>query len=309
VDIKKNVLLAEYSNFHIGGVAKKLITASSADDLVSALNNLKKNNETYKIFAGGTNVVFPDEGIADTLVRMWGGDIKVDKNNLFLIADAGVKLAALVDKAIELGWIGLENLSGIPGTVGGAVYGNAGAYGTELKDVVDSVEIYDQGARKWLNNDDCQFAYRTSIFKSQEPGSRQVILRVKLKLASKGSSKEMESKSQDIIKTREEKYPKELMCPGSFFKNLLADKLTRKQLKNISSDKIKHGKVPAGYLLEDVGAKGKSVGDIKVAPYHANLICNEGHGTASQVKKLAEELRQLVLDKFGIRLEEEVRYF
>lgn len=316
MDIKNNVTLAEYSNFHIGGIAKKLIKANSADNLVEVLNNLKKDKERYRIFAGGTNLVFPDEGLAETLVQVLGENIQVDNNNLLLTADAGVKLSALVDKAIELGWKGMENLSGIPGTIGGAVYGNVGAYGTELKDIVDGVEVYHledslpKGTGKWTSCADCQFGYRTSAFKSHTgPDLKLIILRVKLKLSAKLDSFELRTISRDIIQTREKKYPKGLKCPGSYFKNLQVDNLSKEQLRRIPKEKIMYGKIPAGFFLEEVGAKGMEVGGIKVADYHANLIYNTGNGKAREAKELANQLKQLVFDKFNIRLEEEVQYF
>jgi len=309
MNISNNAKLQDYSNFGLGGIADKIITVSTSDELVSALTSLEQDKEPYRVFSGGTNVVFPDEGLTETLVHIKAGNIEVNKTDLGLTTDSGVLLMDVVKKTLELGWMGMENLSGIPGTIGGAIYGNAGAYGTELKDLVDEVEIYDQGARKWLSNTDCQFGYRTSVFKHYNGVVHSTILRVKLKLAGKGSISELTKKSQEIIRAREQKYLPVLKCPGSYFKNILVSELTTKQLSGIPQDKIMFGKVPAGYLLEEVDAKSKSVGDIKVADFHANLIYNAGNGTAREAKELAEILRQLVLDKFGIRLEEEVRYF
>ena len=310
MNISTNAKLQDYSNFGLGGIASKIITLSTSDELINVLSSLEQNKEPYKIFAGGTNVVFPDEGLTETLIHIKGGNIEINNTDLGLTADSGVLLMDVVKKALRLGWVGMENLSGIPGTIGGAVYGNAGAYGTELKDLVDEVEIFDQGKRKWLSNTDCQFGYRTSVFKNHlRSDLKLIILKVKLKLAGRGDANELKNKSQEIIQIREQKYSPELKCPGSYFKNLLVSELTTEQLQSIPKDKIMFGKIPAGYLLEEVDAKSKSVGDIKVADFHANLLYNAGNGTAKQARELAEILKQLVLGKFGIRLEEEVRYF
>lgn len=302
---RSNVPLSNYSNFGVGGNAKTIITANSSIELAKIVSSM----ESFEVFAGGTNVVFPDEGLTETLIQIKGGNIEINNTDLQLTADSGVLLMDVVNKAIELGWGGMENLSGIPGTIGGAVYGNAGAYGIELKDIVDKVEVYYEGKCFWLTNLECQFKYRFSIFKQKGSCPRYVILRVRLKLVGKVNSKELQDKSKTIIQTREQKYPKDLKCPGSYFKNLQVDNLSEEQLRSIPKEKIMYGKIPAGFFLEEVGAKGMEVGGIKVADYHANLIYNTGNGKAREAKELAKILKQLVFDKFKIMLEEEVSYF
>ncbi len=218
--------------------------------------------------------------------------------------DAGVDLAEVISYSITQGWKGLENLSGIPGTIGGAIVGNAGAYGHAMVEVVEKVEVLDGENRLWMDNRECNFSYRESLFKHKP----YLILKAVLKLE-QGNREELERISKEIIKKREVKYHPGIRCPGSFFKNIIASDLNEEQLGKIDKTKIVYGKVPAGYLLEEVGAKGMKIGGIEIASYHGNLFINRGKGTAADVKKLAAILKEKVRERFGIELEEEIRYF
>jgi UDP-N-acetylenolpyruvoylglucosamine reductase len=213
-------------------------------------------------------------------------------------------VAGIVKKAINLGLSGLETLSGIPGAVGGAVFGNAGAYGRSISESVGKVEIWDGQDRRWLPGSACRFGYRESVFKSTDWIILSVVFRLK-----KGEKKKLIRISRQITKTRLKKYPSGLKCPGSFFKNILVKDVSGKSLKLVDRDKIIEGKIPAGYLLEEVGAKGMGCGGIAVADYHGNLLINTGRGRAGEVRRLGGLLKGRVRKKFGIELEEEVRYF
>lgn len=222
-----------------------------------------------------------------------------------ITVDAGVLLSDLVAKSIETGKIsGLQSLSGIPGTVGGAVVGNAGAYGHSISEVVEKVEIWNGKLRRWLTKNDCEFSYRESIFKKKP----YLVLRVICKLQ-QGSADQLRIISEEIITLRQKKYKPGLKCPGSFFKNVLVQDIDKKSLDMIDQSIIIDGKIPAGYLLSEVGARGMKVGNIEIADFHGNLFINRGGGLARDVKKLAEILKSKVKDKFGIMLEEEIRYF
>ncbi|MEK7076615.1 MAG: UDP-N-acetylmuramate dehydrogenase, partial [Patescibacteria group bacterium] len=233
---------------------------------------------------------------------------------------AGVPLAEVITFAISKGLQGLETLSGIPGTIGGAVFGNAGAYGHSMMEVVERVEVLDvsrmstnsgtniTNVRKWLMNRQCGFGYRESILKKKN----WIILRVVLELrppAGGGDREVLKKKSREIIATREKKYKPGIRCPGSFFKNVLVKDVSKKSLALVDSLKIIDGKIPAGWLLEQVEAKGMREGGIYIADFHGNLFVNDGKGKARDVKALARKLKKKVFDRFGIMLEEEVRYF
>lgn len=298
----ENVPLSPLSTFGIGGNAKSFISINSPEKLVVVLKWAKANKIEYKIFAGGSNIVFPDEGLNCLVIQILGGNIEV--NNYSLTVDSGALLMDFIKKAIHNGLSGLESLYGIPGTIGGAIVGNAGAYGHSISDVVEKVEIWDGGERRRLTNSDCQFSYRDSIFKKKP----FIILRAVCKFQ-RGEAAKLQSISQDIIRLREKKYKPGLKCPGSFFKNIVVSEINPRLLNNINPESIQYGKIPAGYLLEEIGAKGMQVGGIKIADFHGNLFINTGNGTAADVKKLANILKQKVKEKFGIELEEEIRYF
>lgn len=252
-------------------------------------------------------MLFPDKSLDALLIKIKSlvrPIIKIIGNKIEI--DPGADLMFLIQKAIGRGLAGLETLSGIPGTVGGAVVGNAGAYGQSIAQATDRVLAWDPDKNKkfWLKNNQCRFGYRHSIFKEKP----YIVLRVILKFK-KGNKKELQKISQNIIQTRLKKYPAGLRCPGSFFKNILASEIPAKNLKLIDQSKIIENKIPAGYLLEQVGAKGMRMGGIRIADFHGNLLINDGKATAGDVQKIALILKQRVKNKFKIDLEEEIRYF
>ncbi len=354
---KKNIPLASFSTFKIGGRAEYFFKTPRPENLIKAVEWAKSRKIPWKVFAGGSNIVFPDGKLKGLLIQFSGGGIypvrnkplqaavaasasgrtKRISNGVKILVDAGVPLAQVIKKLIQTGLSGLETLSGIPGTIGGAVIGNAGAYGHSISEILEKAEIWDprgargKGKKRWLKNKDCQFSYRESVFKKKDYILLRVVLRFK-----KGDKEKLRKISREIIKIREKKYKPGLRCPGSFFKNVLVKKVSKESLALIDWSKIidpvrsrspqggrsrprpkagraasngVEGKIPAGYLLEEVGAKGMRIGNIAVADFHGNLIMNLGGGKASEVKKMANILKKRVRKKFGILLEEEVRYF
>lgn len=292
-----------YTTFGIGGEAQAISVIQKPTELVEVISLAQKNHTPYQLIAGGSNVVFPDKFYPGLIIVFRHPTGKVQISGQTIECDASLPLAKLISGAIKNSLGGLEALSGIPGTVGGAVVGNAGAYGQSISDKLVTVEVWDGTKIKWLEKEACKFAYRDSIFKHKE----LVVLRARFELE-KGDGKELAKKSRGIIKVRNQKYVPGLKCPGSFFKNVLVKKVPKSSLKLIDSARIISDKIPAGYLLETVGAKGMREGGIYVANFHGNLLINDGTGTFSDVKKLAQKLKQKVFKKFGITLEEEVRY-
>jgi UDP-N-acetylmuramate dehydrogenase len=308
--IKKNVSLVPLSTFRIGGKAEYFCAVKNAGELIKAIKWAQKKKIPWRVFAGGSNIVFPDGKLKGLLIQIKGGLIHANKGHKAIITvDAGVPLADVIKKSISLGWRGLETLSGIPGTVGGAIVGNAGAYGHSISEVVEKVEVLDEKLKpKLLTKVQCKFAYRESIFKHRP----YIVLRAVLKFK-KGNKKSLQKISRDIIKIRLKKYKPGLKCPGSFFKNVVISRINRNKRANLTNKidktKIIDGKIPAGYLLEQVGAKGMRIGGIEIAKFHGNLFINRGGATANDVKRLAKLLKGRVYRKFGIELEEEIRYF
>lgn len=306
--IKKEVLLSRLSTFKIGGKAQYFVLVRNPDNLIKAVKWARNRKIPWRVFAGGSNVVFSDKGVSGLTIRFFGGRI-LKASNRTILADAGIPLRKIVEKSISLGWQGLETLSGIPGTLGGATVGNAGAYGHSISEVIKRVEVWDpgdgmEGRRKWIKKEDCDFAYRESIFKHKPC----LVLRVEMGFK-RGNRKTLQEISRKIIGIRRRKYKPGLRCPGSFFKNILVKEISRKSAKLIDPSKIIEGKIPTGYLLEEVRAKGMRSGGIEIADFHGNLFFNRGDGTAGDVKRLAKALKKKVKDRFGIELKEEIRYF
>lgn len=301
--IKRNVALAPYSTFGLGGRADYFIEARSLEELVAAVCLAQEKKWSYFVVAGGSNVVFGDKTFCGLALYFKPKASPCHWQGNALTVEANLPLAQLIKTVIKSGLAGLETLSGIPGTVGGAIVGNAGAYGQTISDCLTRVEIFDGRKIKWLTKKQCQFAYRESIFKKKN----WFILRAEFRLV-KGDKKILAKKSREIIEIRLNKYNSNLHCPGSFFKNVLVKDMSRATLAKIDKQKIINGKISAGYLLEAVGAKGMRQGGIYVADFHGNLLINDGHGTYRDVITLATKLKKLVQKKFGITLDEEVRY-
>lgn len=305
--IRKNVSLAPYTYFGLEGKTTRLIEVNNPTDLKQVVLFAKAKHWPYFILAGGSNIVVSNRKYPGlVIVYRETEEILVEASLIQkgqrLMVFASVPLWKVVKYSIENGLSGLESLSGIPGTLGGAVYGNAGAYGHSISEVVEKVIVFDGKQEKILTRKDCLFAYRDSLFKKKS----WVILAIQLKMKP-GVRDKMREYSERIIRQRNEKY-ENVKCPGSFFKNVLVSKVSKNSLKKIDQAKIIDGKIPAGYLLEVVGAKGMRTGGLRIADYHGNLIINDGQAVYRDVEKMVAVLKERVKDKFGIKLEEEVRY-
>jgi UDP-N-acetylmuramate dehydrogenase len=254
------------------------------------------------VMGGGTNLIVSDLGFRGIMLRFVARRILAAGDRVQ--CDAGAVLQDLVDFSIDRGLQGLETLAGIPGSVGAAVYGNAGAYGHSISERVRAVRFFDGGRVRVFDNGECEFHYRESIFKRHKDWI-VFSTELHLTLADAGALRQM---ADDIVKVRSEKFPVTMKCAGSIFKNFLLAELPPAVAAAVPQNVIREGKVPAAYFLEQVGAKGMSRGDIHVAGYHANLIYNAGGGTAADLRALIEELKARVWRQFAVELEEEVQY-
>jgi UDP-N-acetylmuramate dehydrogenase len=294
----------QLTTFGVGGTAAYYRRVRRPEELIAAVRQARRLKVPYFILAGGSNIVGPDGRWPGLLIHYFAPRGKVAVVGLMITADASVPLASLVKTAVRHGLAGLEKLSGIPGTVGGAIVGNAGAYGRAISDCLVAMEIFDGEKRRWLKKKDCRFAYRDSVFKHRP----WFVLQARFRFTKKSAPPILDRLAKEIIKTRAKKYPPHLFCPGSFFKNVLVKEVSSESLALIPPEKIIDGKIPAGYLLETVGACGMKAKHLEVASYHGNLLINRGGATAQEVKKLAALLQKRVFKKFGIRLEEEIIY-
>lgn len=300
--VSTGTLLSRYTRFGIGGAAD--LYAETADDeaFIAALALARAAGVPTAVIGDGTNLIVADAGFRGLVLRYRADRLQVA--GTCVMADAGAGLQRLVDFTVDRGLKGLETLAGIPGSVGAAIYGNAGAYGHSISERVVRVRFYDGAEIRLFTNDECRFHYRESIFKQHK---EWIIFSTELALDA-AEAAVLRRTADDIVKIRNEKFPVTMKCAGSIFKNLLYKDLPAEVAAAVPAGVVREGKVPSAYFLEQVGAKGIEFGGIRVATYHANLIYNAGGGTAAELCAVIRDLKQRVVDRFGIELEEEVQY-
>ena len=274
--------LSAHTSFKVGGRCDMIIYPNSINALVDMYTKCKEISLNTYILGNGTNVLFTDRGFRGVIfiISHEMGDISISGNTI--TASSGVSLKKLCQTALDNALTGLEFAYGIPGTVGGAVYMNAGAYGGEMKHVVKEVTAVDSlGKLKTFTNEQLDLSYRKSVFTDSD----YVILSVTVEL-SEGNKEEIKSKMDDLMARRKDKQPLEYPSAGSTFKR------------------------PEGYfagaLIEKNGFKGYSVGGAQVSEKHAGFIINKGNATCSDVKKLVEIIKEKVLKEDGVSLQPEL---
>ena len=302
VAISPGALLSHHTRFGIGGPAGLYVEAGSEEGFREALRVARESAINYAVIGDGTNLIVSDKGFPGIVLRLTTREITRDGN--LVRAEAGAELQTLVNYAIDAGLRGLETMTGIPGSVGAAVYGNAGAYGHSIDERVRQVRFFDGSAVRAIGAAECEFRYRESIFKQHKDW---IIFSVAVHLEP-APPEELRKSAAGIMKIRLEKYPPTMKCAGSIFKNLIFAELPESVQSQVPERVIREGKAPSAYFLEQVGAKGMRNGGIRVADYHANLIYNAGDGTARELRLLISELKRRVKAKFGLELEEEVQY-
>ncbi len=292
--------MAKHITLKIGGQAKLFIVVNEEKELLDVINLSKKFGVDFLVIGKGSNLLVHDKGYNGLAIK---NEIQgITTANGFVRVKSGTILQNLIDFLIESGFSGMEKMAGIPGTVGGAIYGNAGAYGQTISDNLIRTKVFDKGEIKWFSKQACKFGYRESIFKEND----FIILEAEFKFE-RAKTNQLERTAREIVKLRLQKYPKRMLCPGSFFRNVSVKEVSQESLKEIPEEKIVFNKIPAGYLLSRVRARGKSKGDIEIADYHGNLFFNKGKGKASDFYYLAKLYRDKVEKKFGIKLEPEVQ--
>ena len=298
----KDVPLTGYTRFGLGGPASLLFDTDEESAFVEALKVMSESADPRVVIGGGTNLIVADAGFDGVVLRYTGSKIESDGTTIH--SQAGAVLQAVVDFSIAHGLKGLETMTGIPGYLGGAVYGNAGAYGRSIHEMSERVRFAAGGEVKEFDNAQCEFRYRESIFKAHKDW---VILSATLRLK-EGDKDELGRAANEIRTIRDAKYPPTMKCAGSIFKNLIVAELPEHVKALIPINLIREGKVPSAWFLEQTEAKGLRKGDIQVAAYHANLIYNDGAATAADVVWVIQELKRRVREKFGFDIEEEVQY-
>lgn len=279
IKYKKNQPLSEYTTLRIGGTAK-LIVFPKEKDILELLEVIKNEGARYFIIGGGSNLLISDRGYDGVIINTKEMN-SINLNNGLLTVSAGVSLARAVIFSVKRGLAGLEGLIGIPGTVGGALFGNAGSFGYEIKDCLQDVDFVDENLKlKTLKASELNFTYRSS---GLPPNSLIVSARFKLTR----DNQNLLERIKEFIEKKRETQPMRELSAGCVFKNPEG--------------------ISAGYLIDKAGLKGMRTGDIMISSVHANYFINVGKGTASDFLKLMELVKERVFKVFGVELKPEIR--
>lgn len=276
--------LKNHTTFKIGGNCIALIEPREVSDIVETIKICRENDIKFFVIGNGSNLLVPDEGYNGVIIKLKSEFSTIQVEGEYLIVNSGAKLSEVYTVAYENSLTGFEFASGIPGTIGGAIYMNAGAYGREMKDIVESVEVLDLDnfELRELKNEELEFSYRKSIIQSKN----YIVTTIKLKLQ-KGNKEEINAVYEDLRERRNSKQPLNFGSAGSTFKR------------------------PEGHfaskLIEDAGLKGYHINDAWVSEKHSGFIVNKGNASYKEVMELIEYVQNVVFEKFGVKLETEVR--
>ena len=276
--------LKNHTTFKIGGNCIALIEPREVSDIVETIKICRENSIKFFVIGNGSNLLVSDEGYNGVIIKLKSEFSTIQVEGEYLIVNSGAKLSEVYTVAYENSLTGFEFASGIPGTIGGAIYMNAGAYGGEMKDIVESVQVLDLDnfELRELKNEELEFSYRKSIIQRKN----YIVTTIKLKLQ-KGNKEEINAVYEDLRERRNSKQPLNFGSAGSTFKR------------------------PEGHfaskLIEDAGLKGYHINDAWVSEKHSGFIVNKGNASFKEVMKLIEYVQKVVFEKFGVKLETEVR--
>lgn len=309
VAIKESEPLAHHTVFRIGGPARFFVTADNRDDLVAVLKAAKSSGLPWMILGAGSNVLVSDRGFPGMVIRPMGGAVEVSGSRV--LADAAVPMARVVAEALAKGLRGFEWAIGVPGTVGGSVRGNAGCFGSEMKDVVRSITVFDTATgniEEW-SADAAEFGYRDSIFKRR---SELVILAATVGLIP-GDPLEGQRRMREHTAHRTKTQDIGLQSAGCAFKNIPWSRrdIDREKVLGHFPELPPSGTVPgisAGFLVDQAGLRGYQIGGAKISERHGNFILNTGRATAEEVIMLLALAKEHVHRRYGLLLEEEIQY-
>lgn len=281
-EVKINALMKEHINFEVGGPADILLIPSKVEQIIESIKICKENNIPYFVMGNGSNLLVKDGGIRGVVIKLTALT-NLEVNETEIKADCGVMLKELSDKALENSLTGLEFACGIPGSVGGAVFMNAGAYNGEIKNVIKEAQVItSSGEIVTLSKDELELGYRTS----KVMRDNSIVINATFKLE-KGNKEEIKETIDDLTQKREEKQPLEYPSAGSTFKR------------------------PEGYfagkLIQDSGLKGYSIGGAAVSSKHSGFVINKDNATAKDILDLIAYIQAEVKKQFGVELHTEVR--
>lgn len=311
IHFQPSPLLKHHTSFRIGGRAKYFFEATNLRDLEEAIRECLRQKMPYFILGGGTNLLVSDDGFPGVVIKMTNGFLEFSDDGRVRVG-AGFDFPELVSAAAQRGFAGLEWAGGLPGTVGGAIRGNAGCFGGEVKDIVDSIEGLGMANGEMepayfrRTNSECEFRYRTSLFKEK----KEIVFAAVFKLRPGADPGELKSKMEEKIVYRRERHPLEYPNAGSIFKNCDVSKVTD-ELRNYFSSSIKIDPfpvIPTAKILAESDLKGERVSGAEISTKHPNFIVNLGDASSDNVKKLIEMAKTRVKSRFGIEIEEEIQF-
>jgi UDP-N-acetylmuramate dehydrogenase len=307
VQFKEHEPLARHVNLRIGGPAKWFVEARSTQDLVDAINMAQDFSVEYFVLGGGSNTLVADAGFQGLVLKAANRTLRIEGDRVY--AEAGVISAAAARASAEAGLHGFEWAISLPGTIGGAVRGNAGCFGGEMKDSVETARVLRRGEVLTLSNSDLHFAYRQSVLK--EIGNDDVVLDVVLKLTPGDRDTALANIDRNL-QGRKATQPLGASSAGCMFKNYeWTDHAAIAQLHaivDIPQDFLDRHRIPAGWIIDKLGLKGTAVGDAEVSLQHGNFLMNKGHATAQDILALVTKLKKHISHETGIVLEEEVMH-
>lgn len=275
--------MREHTSMKVGGKADIYMEPDGIEELIDFIKCLRKKEIPYFIIGNGTNLLVSDDGIRGAVIKLGDKIAKIEVKENKIIAECGALLTNISKIAAENSLTGMEFISGIPGSVGGAVFMNAGAFGTEMKDIVEKVEVLNLDFKsEILDNKQMEFGYRKSIINKGLHITTKVFFSIK-----KGNYNEIKRKMEELNEKRKEKQPLNYPSTGSIFKR------------------------PEGYfagkLIEDAGLKGMTIGDAQISDKHCGFIINKGNATAKDIYNLITVIQKTIYERYGVKLETEVK--
>lgn len=304
--ILENEPMSKHTSFKVGGLARYFFKVESVEEIQEALKFSNERKLSTFILGNGTNLLVSDNGFEGAVITLGKSFSEIEDlgNGKFKVG-AGVSLGAFARRTIRLGFSGIHKLAGVPGTLGGAIYMNAGAYGQEISQTCLQVEsLCANGTVRTRSVDECGFAYRHSCFQTPENGQgdsglkNEIILSTIFQLEPSASSGKdsfiLETEMQECMAKRKASQPLNMPNAGSTFKRL-----------DVGSEEMPQQIAP-GYYIEQAGLKGYQIGDAAVSTVHANFIVNVGNASAKDIKQLSEYVQAVVAEKFGVHLKREI---
>ena len=308
--LKRDEPLSAHSHYGVGGPATYFVVAKTSEEIVALIKAALDHNIDWVVIGGGTNILVNDAGFDGLVVKMGNRTVKINAETGEVVAEAGLLSSSLARQTAEAGLTGFEWGIGLPGTIGGAVRGNAGCFGGETKDQLVSVDVLDTetGEERSVSIDDLEMRYRHSAVKEHP----WIVLRAHFKFATREVDLNREA-INEVLRCRLDSQPKNAKCAGCAFKNFEFEDVVdiaklREAIPGMPESFIAAKRIPAGYLVDQLGLKGTAVGGAAISEVHGNFVTSDGTATADHIAQLIALVKTKVRDAYGVQLHEEIQY-